>query len=110
MSTSRVKPCPVHMFLSNDCLPCFKALCEELNGRIDQADAERGQLTTEVQRLTQELETANGSRLSVERAAYKRGAHDMRHEIAREIQRLLDINKIICASDVRVVPLPEDKP
>ncbi|MBU6278584.1 MAG: hypothetical protein KGN78_05015 [Actinomycetales bacterium] len=98
------------MFLSNDCLPCFKALCEELNGRIDQADAERGQLTTEVQRLTQELETANGSRLSVERAAYKRGAHDMRHEIAREIQRLLDINKIICASDVRVVPLPEDKP
>lgn len=110
MTSSRVKPCAVHTFLSNDCLPCFRQLCEELNDQIDKQNTERGQLTTEVQRLTQELETANRSRLGVERAAYKRGAHDMRHEIAREIQRLLDIGKTICASDVRIVPLPEDKP
>lgn len=110
MSTSRVKPCPVHAFTANDCLPCFKQLCEELNDQIDKQNTERGQLTGEVQRLTQELETANRSRLGVERAAYKRGACDMRHEIAREIQRLLDLQKTICASDVRVVPLPEDKP
>lgn len=71
---------------------------------------ERNEAQTEVRRLTKELEEIHRARVSVERAAYRRGVEAMRNAAAHLVDDLLSHTLTDAADRIRGLPVPQNEP